>query len=342
MRQTLLQYLACPACGGDLALCANDRDGEHVMSGSLSCTQCAAGYAIRNGIPRFNTGVEDIEVQTAAAFGYEWNRYNELADRYRQQFLDWLRPVDASFFAGKAVLEGGCGKGRHTALAASFGARAVVSLDLGNAVEAAFANTRHLPNAHIVQADLKKPPVKRAFDYAFSIGVLHHITDPEAGFQALVSKLVPCGAISAWVYGREGNGWIVHFVSPLRETITSRMPHGLLDALSGLLSVPLFLATRYVYAPLKGRLFGMTLPYGPYLSYIGPFPFREQRSIVLDHLVTPIAFYLRRDEFAGWFERARLQGVRIEHHNANSWRGFAQVPARNPAPERAAVPAATS
>jgi SAM-dependent methyltransferase/uncharacterized protein YbaR (Trm112 family) len=335
VRDRLLGFLACPACGGDLALRADERDGDHIMAGALTCEGCAATFAIRNGIPRFGTDVEDIEVQTAAAFGYEWNRYNELADRYRQQFLDWIRPVDASFFEGRTVLEGGCGKGRHTALAAAFGASDVVSLDLGNAVEAAFANTRHLPNAHIVQADLKRPPVKRAFDYAFSIGVLHHITEPEAGFQALVSKLVPGGAISAWVYGREGNGWIVRLVSPIRETITSRMPHGLLDALAAPLTVPVFLASRLLYSPLKGKLFGRTLPYGPYLSYIGPFPFREQRSIVLDHLVTPIAFYLRREEFAGWFERARLLGVRIEHHNANSWRGFARVPAMRPAPATA-------
>jgi SAM-dependent methyltransferase len=314
-------------CGGDLFLRADQRDGDHVMTGALSCVECGAAYAIRGGVPRFAHDVEDIETLTAAAFGYEWNRFNELADRYRQQFLDWIHPVEASFFEGKAVLEGGCGKGRHTTLAAEFGARDVVSIDLGNAVDAAFANTCHLPNAHIVQADLKKPPVKRAFDYAFSIGVLHHTTDPEAGFRALVSKLVANGAISAWVYGRENNGWIVHIITPIRTTVTSRLPHGLLDAISAVLTVPVFLASRFVYAPFGGKLFGMKLPYGPYLSYIGPFPFREQHSIVLDHLVTPIAFYLRRDEFAAWFERAGLEGVHIEHHNANSWRGFARVPA---------------
>jgi hypothetical protein len=47
---------------------------------------------------------------------------------------------------------------------------------------------------------------------------------------------------------------------------------------------------------------------------------------VHDHLIAPIAFYLRQDEFAAWFERAGLDGVRIEHHNGNSWRGFAQMP----------------
>jgi SAM-dependent methyltransferase len=327
MKDTLLPLLACPECNADLVLQAERRDATEVMEGSLSCTSCAATYPITRGVPRFAEEQSEVQERTAEAFGYEWTRYSELAARYRKQFLDWLRPVDESFFKGKHVLEGGCGKGRHTALAAEFGAAAIVAIDLSEAVEAAYANTRHLPNAHIVQGDLNRPPVKRAFDYAFSIGVLHHLPDPERGFKALVSKLKPGGAISAWVYGREGNGWIVHVVTPLREHVTSHLPHALLDGLSGLLTVPLYAATKLVYRPTKNSGVGKALPYGPYLSYIADFPFREQRSIVFDHLVAPVAFYLRRNEFEDWFKRAGLEGVNIEHHNANSWRGFGRVPA---------------
>jgi uncharacterized protein YbaR (Trm112 family) len=325
MKERVLGYLACPHCSGDLFLEVSERTAHEIMEGTFTCTGCARVYPIRHGVPRFaEQEVSELEKDTAAAFGYEWTKYNELADRYRKQFLDWLKPADEEFFRGKAVLEGGCGKGRHSALAGEFGAKDVVSLDLGVAVDAAFVNTRHLSNVHIVQADLNLPPVRPIFDYAFSVGVLHHLPEPERGFRALVSRVRPGGHISAWVYGREGNGWIVHTVTPLREHVTSRLPHGLLDAVSGVLTVPLFAATRLLYGPLKGK----GLPYGAYLSYIAPFPFREQRSIVFDHLVTPIAFYIRRDEFARWFDHAGLQDVYIEQHNGNSWRGFARVPMR--------------
>lgn len=273
-------------------------------------------------MPRFAGEIGGVEARTAAAFGYEWNRYAELAERYRQQFLDWIRPVDAAFFRDRVVLEGGCGKGRHSALAADFGARAVLSLDLSHAVDAAFANTRALPNVHIIQADLNRPPVRPVVDYAFSVGVLHHLPDPERGFRALASRLRPGGAISAWVYGREGNGWIVHGVTPVREHVTARLPHGVLDVLSAAVTVPLFAATRLLYRPARGTALARLLPYEPYLSYIADFPFREQRTIVFDHLVAPVAFYLRRDEFAAWFEHEGLEDVVIEAHNANSWRGF--------------------
>lgn len=328
MKRAALEYLACPACFGELQLTVTDTEGQtdEIITGSLRCTDCSAAYAITRGVPRFALDISGEEEKTAEAFGYEWTQYSELAPRYRQQFIDWLHPVTPEFFQGKVVLEGGCGKGRHTALASEFGAKAVVAMDLGSAVEAAFANTRHLDNVHIVQADLNRPPVRRVFDYAFSIGVLHHLPDPERGFQALVSRLLPGAAVSGWVYGREGNGWIVHIVSPLRQRLTTRLPHSVLDRISGLLTVPLFAATRLLYRQARNTTAAKMLPYEPYLSYIADFPFREQRSIVFDHLVAPIAFYIPREDFAQWFERAGLADVVISHHNANSWRGFARVP----------------
>jgi len=83
-----------------------------------------------------------------------------------------------------------------------------------------------------------------------------------------------------------------------------------------------------LYRPTAGTAVNRVLPYAPYLTYIAAFPYREQRSIVFDHLVAPVAYYLRRSEFAAWFERAGLHDVRIEHHNANSWRGFGSVPSQ--------------
>lgn len=326
MKHGALEFLACPDCHADLELTGAQMDGQEIMTGTLACTGCALRYPVSGGIPRFTELHSRGHEETAQAFGYQWKRYSEMDARYRRQFLDWIRPVEEDFFDGKVVLEGGCGKGRHTMLAAEFGARAVLAIDLSEAVDAAFANVRHLPNAHVIQADLNHPPVKPVVDYAFSVGVLHHLPDPERGFRALVSRLSPGGHVSAWVYGREGNGWIVHLVTPARERVTSRLPYRVLGPLAHVLTMPLWAATQLLYRPTRGTALGRALPYNGYLGYIADLGFREQRTIVHDHLIAPIAFYLRQDEFAAWFERAGLDGVRIEHHNGNSWRGFAQMP----------------
>lgn len=324
MKPEALQFLACPACSSDLTVLPELTEAAEILEGRLACTGCDAAYPIVAGVPRFTERHSRGHEDTARAFGWQWKRFRELDARYRRQFLDWISPVDPSFFAGKVVLEGGCGKGRHSALAAEFGAKAVLAIDLSEAVDVAFANTRHLPAVHVIQADLNHPPVRPVVDYAFSVGVLHHLPDPERGFRALVSRLRPGGHISAWVYGREGNGWIVHLVSPARERVTSRLPYSVLVPLSTALTVPLWLATQLVYRPARGTRVQRALPYAAYLSYIADLGFREQRTIVFDHLVAPVAHYLARDEFAAWFARAGLSDVRIEHHNRNSWRGFAQ------------------
>ncbi|MCI0664265.1 MAG: class I SAM-dependent methyltransferase, partial [Acidobacteria bacterium] len=227
------------------------------------------------------------------------------------------------FMRGKVVLEGGCGKGRHTRLIGEWGARAVIGVDLSEAVEAAYRNTKDLPDVHIIQADIYRLPLIKSFDYAFSVGVLHHLPDPRAGFASLIRHVKHGGAISAWVYGQENNDWILNFVNPLRQHVTSKLPPRLLYYLSFLPTAFLFLLLKMIYLPLGKTKFARHLFYANYLSYIARFPFREIHNIVHDHLTAPVAFYIHREEFNDWFKAAGAERVEIHWHNRNSWRGFA-------------------
>ena len=332
MKERLLQYLACPSCGGPLALRSEAlREGEEIIKGQLSCGSCARTWPITRGVPRFASieTVEDDKAATAAGFGWQWQHFTQADNRYEQQFLGWIAPVAPEFFQDKTVLEGGCGKGRHTQLAAQWGAREVIGVDLSAAVETAFAATRHLPNAHIVQADIYNLPLARTVDYAFSVGVLHHLPDPRGGFKSLASKVKPGGHISAWVYGAENNEWITRWVNPLRRRLTSRMNPSVLLQLSKVPAAVMFAATKLVYRPLNrspsGALLARHLFYNDYLNAIAPFGWREQHTIVFDHLVAPTAFYITRAEFADWWRGIGAGEVDISWHNRNSWRGFGKI-----------------
>jgi len=323
----MLPLLQCPDCAGELALEVEEDEGPHVIRGGLDCHACAARYPIAGGVPRFVTAVLAPTVEsTARNFGAQWRVFDDLGEHHDAQFRDWIAPVTPDFVRGRVVLELGCGKGRHTRLAAEWGARAVVAVDVSEAVDVAYRHTRDLPNVHVIQADINRLPLKRAFDYAFSIGVLHHLEDPAAGFRALVGRVSPEGAVSCWVYGRENNGWIVHGVDPLRRMVFSRLPARALFTLALLPAGVLFAALRLIYKPRgsggrRSRLF-----YADYLQYVAAFPFREIHTIVYDHLTAPTAFYIPRAEFDRWFREARLEGVVIAWHNRNSWRGFGRIP----------------
>jgi len=237
--------------------------------------------------------------------------------------------VRPEFFKDKVVLEGGCGKGRHTLLAAAWGARDVIGVDLSDAVETAFAATRHLENAHIVQADIFHLPFARAFDYAFSVGVLHHLPDPRAGFRSLATTVKPGGHLSAWVYGAENNEWITRGINPLREKFSSRIDRRALLQLSKLPTALMYLATKLIYGPLNaskgGAAVAQYLFYNDYLAAIAKFGWREQHTIVFDHLVAPTSHYIRREDFEAWWRDIEAKEVVIGWHNKNSWRGLGQI-----------------
>lgn len=334
MKAQVLDYLVCPACGSACKLSVEIKDGEEIMEGGLRCRNCNAIYRITRGVPRMVHGlISQDQRETADAFGYEWTHFTHIDLTYEAEFLDWIAPVDKEFFPHKVVLDGGCGKGRHAALSSAFGAAQVIGIDISDAVEAAFANTRHLENVHIIQANIYQLPLRACFDYAYSIGVLHHLPAPREGFLSLVGKLKPGGRMSAWVYGEEGNWWITHLLTPVRELVTARAPRSMTNALSFVLALVLQTALKLVYRPINRNLPALKrfLFYNDYLYSISGFSFRENYSTIFDHLVAPTAFYISRPEFSEWFLKAGLEDVEISWRNRNSWRGTGVVP-----PERGA------
>ena len=328
MKRRLLDYLVCRPCGRPFELRVEREENSEVVEGSLACSACGASFPIVRGIPRFVPAkLSEEKRATAAAFGYEWTHYSALNEQYRAEFLDWIHPLQPEAFGDRVVLDAGCGKGRHACLSVEFGAREVVGIDLSDAVEAAYQNTRQLPNVHILQADIYHLPLLAPFDLFYSIGVLHHLPDPKQGFLSLVDHLRPGGRAVIWVYGKEGNWWIEKIVNPVRIHLTSRAPRAVTRALSFLLSLPLYAALKLLYGPARNHpRLRKLLFYSEYLCTISNYSFAENFWNVFDHLVAPTAFYHSRAEVEDWFTSAGLSEVLITQRTNNSWRGTGVKP----------------
>jgi SAM-dependent methyltransferase len=304
-------------------------EDAEVMEGSLVCRNCASTFPIIRGIPRFLSKALNAEQKaTAAAFGYEWTHYSQLTEADKEEFLAWISPLSPADFENEVVLDAGCGKGRHIYLSAQFGARTIVGVDLSDAVEAAFNNTRDLPNVHVIQADILDLPFRNPFSLAYSIGVIHHLPIPKQGFLALSSHVQPGGRISTWVYGKEGNRWIELFIDPVRKNVTSRLPRFATRCLCFPPAMLLYLGLKLLYAPAKTRpALKRMLPYADYLCSISGYTFAENFWNVFDQLVAPTAYYHSQEEVEDWFNTKGIRQVKIERHNGNSWRGTGLVPA---------------
>jgi SAM-dependent methyltransferase len=330
MKHNLLADLRCPLSAEPLEL-ANGEVEDDIDSAELVCAGCGRIWQVRRGVPRLvPPELAEQQRRTAAAFGYEWQHFDEMHPEYEAQFLDWLHPIGRDFFPGKRVLDAGCGTGRHAYFAGQYGAE-VVGLDLSEAVETASRVLAPFENAVVVQGDVLRPPFRTAaegggFDLVYSIGVLHHLPDPYEGFRSLLRFVRPGGTIAVWVYGYENNGFVRNAVEPLRR-VSTKVPPPLLRGLAWPLGVAFHGIAKGIYRPLDGTAIGSALPLNKYMASVANFSFRQNYSIVFDQLVAPTAAYIKGPELRAWFDENGLGDVVISHRHSNSWRGQGRVPA---------------
>ncbi|MBY0358806.1 MAG: methyltransferase domain-containing protein [Candidatus Obscuribacterales bacterium] len=332
MKESLLSFIRCIFCRHELSLAdISAASGSEILEAKLACNNCQAQFPVHNGVPRLVSTQVSVkeDLNTGAKFAVSWNKFSRLDARYFKQFFDWIAPVKPEDLKDKVVLEAGCGKGRHTQIVAECGAQEVVAVDIGDVVDLAYANVGHLPNVHIVQSDINVLPLARVFDFAFSVGVLHHMLNPRCGFESMTKLVKAGGSVCVWLYGRENNGWIVNVISPLRNAFTSKIPGPALTPIAWLFTVPLYAVAKGLMVPYarmqKKAKWLPELFYQEYLAYIGKFDFNEIESIVYDHLIAPVAYYIPRSEVESWFNQKRFTNKVIRWHNKNSWTACAKI-----------------
>ncbi len=182
----------------------------------LQNTATQRTYPLVNGIPRF------VEQAHLASFGLQWNKYEVAHDDEDRATFQAKTGVSLDELRGCRVLDAGCGGGRYSKVAGEAGAD-VVGADHSAAVDKAAQLCSHLPNVHFLQGDLKHLPLQPAsFDFAFSIGVMHHDADTRAVFDAVAKLVKPGGRMAVWLYRR--NQWWQEFINSSLRRRTTNMP----------------------------------------------------------------------------------------------------------------------
>lgn len=129
--------------------------------------------------------------------------------RHLEDFSNPTLPLEAALLTSSAkdVLVAGCGTGLQPCLLAQqYPLGRILALDISSASLAyAAMQARGLGFSQITfrQADiLALDQLKDTFDYISCFGVLHHMADPELGWQKLVSRLRPEGLMEIGLYSR--------------------------------------------------------------------------------------------------------------------------------------------
>jgi ubiquinone/menaquinone biosynthesis C-methylase UbiE len=146
----------------------------------------------------------NLDPETVSAFGEEWSHYDqsEVHEELHELFLryfaifPWISlPPDAQGF------DLGCGSGRW----ARFAAPRVGHLHCIDASEQAInvarRNLATFENCSFHHASVDSIPLADdSMDFGYSLGVLHHVPDTEAGIRSCVAKLKPGAPFLVYLY----------------------------------------------------------------------------------------------------------------------------------------------
>jgi ubiquinone/menaquinone biosynthesis C-methylase UbiE/uncharacterized protein YbaR (Trm112 family) len=227
MRESFLELLECPVCHSSLKLQIASMQADRIRNGNLYCGN-QHSYPVREFVPAFAQEQDYMEVFSLLRQrpANDLPQPGELNSEKitREEFTAQTR-TSPQELRGKTVLDAGCGSGRFTSLLASHGARIVgVDIDSTGLHQASEAIADY-KDAHFVQADLFSLPFRPgAFDFIYSLGVLHHTPDPKAAFLNLTRLLKAGGQIAAWVYPKSERTPVSNLLRP----VTTRIPKKLL------------------------------------------------------------------------------------------------------------------
>ncbi len=244
----------------------------------------------------------------------EWHdQWSLVEDNELFLFEDWIYPTTLDDFAGKDVVEFGCGGGQHTSFVSSR-ANTITSVDL-NCVEIAEERNKTASNITFVEGDIAKVKLGKKFDIGFSIGVIHHTDDPEQSVKNLIDHIKPGGKVIVWVYSQEGNALVEKVVEPIRKTFLTNMPRDRLLTLSKVVTFLMYLPIYTLYLlPLR------FLPFYEYFQNFRKLSFYRNTLNVFDKLNAPQVQFISKARATGWLKEQDFMDIHITPYKSVSWR----------------------
>ena len=242
-------------------------------------------------------------------FGSNWKKFSSIDSIYEEQFLEWIVPLTKKSFKDKLVLDAGCGIGRNTMYALNYGAIEAYLFDYeSSTVNIARNNLKNYKNVKIFQDSIYEMSkiTNSYFDIVMCIGVIHHLAKPQEAIEKLYEKLSENGKLLIWVYGYEGNEFLLKLLLPIR-IITSKLPYLIVSYLGKLMTVFLFLILK-IYKTKS-----------PYWKRAKKMNFKVLEQILVDQLIPKIAIYYKKNELNDLFKNINYKKIEINHTNKNSW-----------------------
>lgn len=262
----------------------------------------------------FSTIGNNIDTDVVETFGEEWLKFKDYSDEEIRSagmmYFDILN--EGVLNENTYALDIGCGTGRWTKfLAQKTGF--IEAIDPSDAVFAADYLLKDVNNVRITKASVETIPfADETFDFAMSIGVLHHIPNTQKAMIDCVKKVKKNGYFFCYLYyNLENKSYISKFLYWLSNAIrllVSRLPAALkrfaCDALAVIFYVPFVLTFRLLnLAGLKN--WAEKLP----LSDYGDKSFFIIRNDSLDRFGTRLEHRFSKQQVIELMKKSGLENI---------------------------------
>ncbi len=195
---------------------------------------------------------ENYDSDVIDDFGDEWDAYDQSSVDYAElekQFLDYFKLFswDESITNGVGA-DFGCGSGRWARFV-SDKVKSLICIDASEkALNVAKRNLTDKNNCRVLQAKVGELPIPdNSLDFAYSLGVLHHLPDTAAAIKDCVSKLKSGAPFLIYLYYAFDNRpkWFAFIwkCSDIFRRVISKMPFVIKYPLSNIIAA-------IVYYPL--------------------------------------------------------------------------------------------
>lgn len=244
----------------------------------------------------------NLDIKTVLGFGDEWSRFTQidLDDEIAfKVFCDYFSLFDWDLLPVNSMgMDIGCGSGRWAKIVAAKVGHLVL-LDASEvAIKVAKKNLNSIENVSYVRASVGELPVRdRCLDFAYSLGVLHHVPVTEDAIKSIALKLKAGAPLLIYIYyAFDNRGYFYQKLwrlSDLTRRVISRLPNKQRYIVSQIIAL-------LIYWPLARLALILDtiklLPNSWPLMYYRDKSFYVMRTDALDRFGTPLEHRFSRQQ----------------------------------------------
>jgi ubiquinone/menaquinone biosynthesis C-methylase UbiE len=258
---------------------------------------------------------DNIDAVTVKSFGDEWTSFNEFSPEEIRLIGDSYFDIitDEMINRDSVIGDFGCGSGRFSKYWQGK-TKTIVGVDPSDAIFAADKLIGKDDNIQLIKASISNLPFDDGhFDFAMSIGVLHHIPDTRKAMKDCVRKVKKGGYFYTYLYYSLDNRGLLfkslfHVSNVFRMGI-SAMPQKLkafsCDVTAVLVYMPFVLLTRTAKKLGAPEYIWEKIPLSAYQDK----SFFVIRNDALDRFGTPLEQRFSRAEIQSMMEEAGLSEI---------------------------------